>query len=113
MRVSSDPLVANQKVCAAGEVTFASAPCGAKRNSRAQCCLAWKAQAAVSGRSNSRVAGIQRLALRVVPTRLAANDMLAIRGTLHLAACGVSNRLLTLLVVFTRTEDAEPEAPCG
>jgi hypothetical protein len=56
---------------------------------------------------------IQRLALRVVPTRLAANDMLAIRGTLHLAACGVSNRLLTLLVVFTRTEDAEPEAPCG
>jgi len=59
------------------------------------------------------VAGIQRLALRVVPTRLAANDMLAIRGTLHLAACGVSNRLLTLLVVFTRTEDAEPEAPCG
>ena len=61
-----------------------------------------------------KVAGIQRLALRVVPTRLAAaNDMLAIRGTLHLAACGVSNRLLTLLVVFTRTEDAEPEAPCG
>lgn len=37
--------------------------------------------------------------------------MLAIRGTLHLAACGVSNRLLTLLVVFTRTEDAEAEAP--
>ena len=34
---------------------------------------------------------IQRLALGVVPTRLAANDMLALRGTLHLAACGVSN----------------------
>ena len=34
---------------------------------------------------------IQRLALRVVPTRLAANDMLTIRGTLHLPACGVSN----------------------
>jgi hypothetical protein len=38
--------------------------------------------------------------------------MSALRGTLHLPTClrGLQ-RLLTLLVVFTRTEDAEPGGP--
>ena len=37
-----------------------------------------------------------------VGKRAAAASVLAGRGTLHLAACGVSNRLLTLLVVSPR-----------
>jgi hypothetical protein len=61
--VLSDPLVAQSEVCAAEEVTFATAPFRAKQQSasgESGCCLAWK----IRRRSPLRVGACAAIALR-------------------------------------------------